>query len=78
MTVRFPESGSIIELRSKRVPIPLVVDNASYPILAIINNVEQRWITEGSSNLMLAELGSYHVGLIDSGGRRAHVEFVIR
>ena len=78
MTVRFPESGSIIESRSKRVPIPLIIDNANYPILAIINNVEQRWITEGASNLMLAELGSYHVGLIDSGGRRAHVEFVIR
>lgn len=78
LQVRFPESGSVIESRGNGVPIPLVMDNAAYPILAIINGVEQRWMTVDQSSLKLTQRGSCSVALVDAKGQAASVSFVLR
>lgn len=78
LQVRFPESGSVIELRGSGVPVPMIMDNASYPILAIINGVEQCWVTEDQTNLKLTQRGSYSVALVDAKGQAASVSFVLR
>jgi hypothetical protein len=75
--VRFPETGSVIESRGEGVPIPLVMVNAVYPMLAVINDLEQHWVTEAQSSLMLGKKGSYSIALVDANGQTVSVSFVL-
>jgi hypothetical protein len=34
--------GGVIEVCNKQVPLPIIVEHASYPILAVINGVKRK------------------------------------
>jgi penicillin-binding protein 1C len=78
LTIEFPESDSVIEYRGAGIPLPLVVKNATYPLLVVVNNVEKLWLYRGHSGLRFAEQGSYKVALVDAKGRQGVVGFVLR
>jgi len=77
LTIEFPESGSVIEYRGVGIPLPLVVKNATYPLLAVVNNVERLWLYRGHSGLRFSEQGSYKVVLVDAKGRHGFTNFVL-
>jgi len=78
LTVRFPEDGSVIEVRDKKVPLPIILDNAEYPVLILVNNQTPRWVTEMSSNINLSQHGTYDVKMVDMMGRATNIHFVVR
>jgi penicillin-binding protein 1C len=78
LTIEFPEEGSVIEYRGAGIPLPLVVKNATYPLLAVVNNVEKLWLYRGHSGLRFSEQGSYKVALVDAKGQQGVVRFVLR
>jgi penicillin-binding protein 1C len=77
LVIRFPENGSVIVARGKGVPIPIELDNAEYPVFALINDVKGQWITSDHAAVVITDPGSYKVSLVDAGGKSTTVEFVL-
>jgi penicillin-binding protein 1C len=79
LVVRFPVDSSVIEGRGAGVPIPIILENAQYPVLVLANGQESLWIpTAGAANVTLHQDGTYQFSLIDSGGKSASVKFSYR
>ena len=78
LSVRFPENGSVIMARNTGAPIPIVMENATYPVLAIINGSEPQSLIRGNTNINLTQPGSYELSLIDAAGSGVLVDFSIR
>jgi penicillin-binding protein 1C len=78
LTVRFPEDGSVIEARNKTIPLPIVLENAVYPVLVLVNNQVPRWVTQTNSHVALHQNGTYDVKMVDTMGRAANIHFVVR
>jgi penicillin-binding protein 1C len=76
--IRFPEYGSVIEVRNKKVPLPIIMEHANYPVLAVINGHETQRLELGSSSITLTQPGSYQLSLVDAAGQGAMVHFSIR
>jgi penicillin-binding protein 1C len=77
LVVRFPVNGSVIEGRGEGVPIPIVLEGAVYPVLAIINRGVVHVLEQCCKSIGLSELGSYNVVIIDSQGKSSSVIFNI-
>jgi penicillin-binding protein 1C len=75
--IRFPEYGSVIEVRNKQVPLPIIMEHANYPVLAVINGHETQRLELGNSSISLTQPGSYQLSLIDAAGQGAMVHFSI-
>ena len=79
LVVRFPVDSSVIEGRGAGVPIPIVLENAQYPVLLLVNGQESLWIpAAGAANVMLHQGGTYQFSLIDGSGESARVKFAYR
>jgi penicillin-binding protein 1C len=78
LVVRFPVDSSVIEGRNTMVPIPIVMENAAYPVMAIINGSQVKNLVKGSANINLTQPGSYQLSLVDATGSGAIVLFSIR
>ena len=78
LNIRFPEYGSVIEARNKQVPLPIIMEHANYPVLAVINGRETQHLELGSSSISLTQPGSYQLSLVDASGQGAMVHFSIR
>jgi penicillin-binding protein 1C len=76
--IRFPEYGSVIEVRNKQVPLPIIMEHAKYPVLAVINGHETQRLELGSSSITLTQSGSYQLSLVDAAGQGAMVHFSIQ
>jgi penicillin-binding protein 1C len=75
LVVRFPVDSSVIEGRNTKAPIPIVMENAVYPVLAIINGSQSQSLVKGSANINLTQSGSYQLSLVDATGSGAVVYF---
>jgi penicillin-binding protein 1C len=75
LVVRFPVDSSVIEGRNTKAPIPVVMENAVYPVLAIINGSQSQSLVKGSANINLTQSGSYQLSLVDATGSGAAVYF---
>jgi membrane carboxypeptidase/penicillin-binding protein PbpC len=73
-----PEYGSVIEVRNKQVPLPIIMEHANYPVLALINGHETQSLELGSSGITLTQPGSYQLSLVDASGQGAMVHFSIQ
>jgi hypothetical protein len=78
LVVRFPVDNSVIEGRNTKAPIPIVMENAAYPVMAIINGNQAQSLVKGSANINLTQPGSYQMSLVDAAGQGAMVHFSIR
>ena len=78
LVVRFPVESSVIEARNTRAPIPIMMENAQYPVLAIINDSESQSLVKDNTNINLTQPGSYQLSLVDAAGSGAIVHFSIR
>ena len=79
LLVRFPVDSSVIEGRGVSVPIPIVLDNAKYPVLVLVNGQESLWIqAAGAANVTLHQPGTYQFSLIDGDGKSASVKFAYK
>ena len=78
LNIRFPEYGSVIEARNKQVPLPIIMEHANYPVLAVINGRETQRLELGNSSISLTQPGSYQLSLVDASGQGAMVHFSIR
>ena len=79
LVVRFPVDGSVIEGRGAGVPIPIVLENAQYPVLVLVNGQESLWIpAAGAANVTLHQAGTYQFSLIDGDGKSASVKFAYK
>jgi penicillin-binding protein 1C len=78
LVVRFPVDGSVIEGRNTKAPIPIVMENAAYPVMAIINGNQTQSLVKGSANINLTQPGSYQMSLVDAAGHGAMLHFYIR
>jgi penicillin-binding protein 1C len=78
LVLHFPVDSSVIEGRNTRAPIPIVMENAQYPVLAIINGSESQSLVKGNTNIKLTQPGSYQLSLVDATGSGAIVHFSIR
>jgi penicillin-binding protein 1C len=78
LVLHFPVDSSVIEGRNMRAPIPIVMENAQYPVLAIINGSESQSLVKGNTNIKLTQPGSYQLSLVDATGSGAIVHFSIR
>ena len=76
--IRFPEYGSVIKVRNKQVPLPIIMEHANYPVLAVINGHETQRLELGSSSITLTQPGSYQLSLVDAAGQGAMVHFSIQ
>jgi penicillin-binding protein 1C len=76
--IRFPEYGSVIEVRNKQVPLPIIMEHANYPVLAVINGRETQSLELGNSSITLTQPGAYQLSLVDASGQGAMVHFSIR
>lgn len=76
--IRFPVDGSRIESRGRGIPIPLIIDSATYPVAAIVNNSSIYRLAAGNTNLNMDQPGSYELKLIDAKGKEASVNFVLQ
>ena len=76
--IRFPVDGSRIESRGRGIPIPLIIDSATYPVAAIVNNSSIYKLAVGNTNLNMDQPGSYDLKLIDAKGNEASVNFVLQ
>jgi len=69
----------VIEGRGVGVPIPIVLENAQYPVLVLVNGQESLWIpAQGAANVALHQAGTYQFSLIDGDGKSASVKFSYR
>ena len=79
LVVRFPVDSSVIEGRGVSVPIPIVLENAKYPVLVLVNGQESLWIpAAGAANVTLHQAGTYQFSLIDGDGKSASVKFAYK
>jgi len=79
LVVRFPVDGSVIEGRGVGVPIPIVLENAQYPVLVLVNGQESFWLpAAGAANVTLHQAGTYQFSLIDGDGKSGSVKFSYR
>jgi len=79
LIVRFPVDSSVIEGRGAGVPIPIVLENAKYPVLVLVNGQESLWIPAADAvNVTLHQAGTYQFSLIDGDGKSASVEFAYK
>ena len=78
LNIRFPEYGSVIEARNKQVPLPIIMEHANYPVLAVINGRQTQRLELGNSSISLTQPGSYQLSLVDASGQGAMVHFSIR
>ena len=79
LVVRFPVDSSVIEGRGAGVPIPIVLKNAKYPVLVLVNGQESLWVpAAGAANVTLNQAGTYQFSLIDSDGKSASVTFAYK
>jgi len=76
--IRFPVDGSRIESRGRGIPIPLIIDSATYPVVVIVNNSSIYRLGVGNTNLNMEQPGSYELKLIDAKGKEASVNFVLQ
>jgi len=76
--IRFPEYGSVIEVRNKQVPLPIIMEHANYPVLAVINGQKSQRLELDNSSITLTQSGSYQLSLVDAAGHAAMVNFSIR
>jgi penicillin-binding protein 1C len=75
LVIRFPVDGSVIESRGKALPIPIVLEGAVYPVLAIVNDGVVHALDQCCMSINITELGSYNVVIIDNQGKSANVIF---
>jgi hypothetical protein len=60
LVVHFPVDSSVIEGRGADVPIPIVLENAKYPVLVLVNGKESLWIqAAGAESVILHQAGTY-------------------
>ena len=79
LVVRFPIDGSVIKGRGAGVPIPIVLENANYPVLVLVNGQESLWIpAAGSASVTLHQAGTYQFSLIDGDGKSASIRFAYK
>ena len=79
LVVRFPVDNSVIEGRAAGIPIPIVLENAQYPVLVLVNGQESLWIqAAGSANVTLHQVGTYQLSLVDRDGESASVNFAYK
>ena len=79
LIVRFPVDSSVIEGRGAGVPIPIVLENAKYPVLVLVNGQESLWIPAADAvNVTLHQAGTYQFSLIDGDGKSGSVKFSYR
>jgi penicillin-binding protein 1C len=78
LIVRFPVDSSVIEGRNTKAPIPIVMENAAYPVMAIINGNRAQSLELGNNSITLTQSGSYQLSLVDAVGQGAMVHFSIR
>ena len=77
LVVRFPVDGSVIKGRGAGVPIPINLENATYPVLVLVNGKESLWMrAAGARSVTLHQAGTYQFSLIDDDGKSASVKFV--
>ena len=79
LVVRFPVDSSVIEGRGVGVPIPIILENAQYPVLVLVNGQESLWIpAAGSASVTLHQAGTYQFSLIDGDGKSASIRFAYK
>ena len=77
LVIRFPVDGSVIENRGKVLPIPIVLEGAVHPVLAIVNGGVVHVLEQCCTSIRITELGSYNLVIIDSQGKSSNVIFNI-
>jgi len=78
LVIRFPVNGSTIQSRGEGVPVPVVLEGASDPVLVVVNKRESFVVTQGFVTLGLEQTGAYNIIVIDAAGKSANVQFVLR
>jgi penicillin-binding protein 1C len=78
LVVRFPVEGSVIEVSQSGAPVPIILENASYPVLVLTNDRASHLLTVSHTNLAFDTRGTYKVSLVDRLGKAATVEFMLR
>ena len=78
LVVRFPSNGSVVKARGDGVPVPIVMDNVSYPVLLMVNEVSSYVVAETNPYIRLSGPGSYKFEIIDAAGMSANISFLYK
>jgi penicillin-binding protein 1C len=76
--IRFPVDGSVIEGRGEGVPIPIVLEEAVYPVLVVVNAREHFTISLEDPSIQLTGAGTYKLDIVGRNGKSSQLAFVLR
>ena len=60
------------------MPIPIVLEEAAYPVLVVVNAREHFTISLEDPSIQLTGAGTYKLDIVGRNGKSSQLEFVLR